>query len=268
MSINRTHGGHILRIAIGISLLAVLLLMGSASAAPAISASVTEGPPGTSVTVTGSGWTPTGSAQSVDLTLDMIAYPYDDYKLGAVGVKDDGTFQITIQIPDNAKPEKYELWGWNSVIQPNENAKIVFTVTPATPAPTIDLTPSSGKEGDDVKAVGKGWPTYVRINAFWDQPALIINGGIDLRTDNSGNFQIDFKVPQGAESGIHTVDFYIDNDDGCKERIYSHSFRKDRTEASRTPNKRCHLYYGKRCGMVFAVSHFWNEGSAYKFRMY
>jgi hypothetical protein len=110
---------------------------------PTFTTDVTQGEPGTFVSIQGTGWTPSTSAPSIDLTLNQVNPPYNRYDLGKTLADEDGTFNTKVRIPDNIEPGKYELWAINSVLEPNEAAKVNFTVLKkptATETPNVTVT--------------------------------------------------------------------------------------------------------------------------------
>ncbi len=134
MAKNKTDGGHIPRIVIGI--LALVLLLSSAGVGAGqetVSVSPTQGPPGSNVNVSGTGWNP-GS------TLDIFISPDFNNSLATVVTIADGSFNTTIVIPQNKAPGNYYIQARSTDHHQAEQA--YFNVTPPTqtPAPTVYIT--------------------------------------------------------------------------------------------------------------------------------
>lgn len=135
--INRTYGGRILGIAIGIS--ALVLLVSSAGASTgieAISVNPTQGPAGSVVTVSGTGWYDHAS-RGLDVLIwigftVVLAHPDAN-----------GNFSINVTIPPSSPPGQLKI---SAIIGNGGSADAYFTVTPSavspTPTPTPNQTPT------------------------------------------------------------------------------------------------------------------------------
>jgi hypothetical protein len=119
-----------------------------------------EGPPGTVVTATGSGWS-AGHRVSVQWE--------DGTELAVTTVDGNGGFTVSFTVPDDATEREYTI---NFVDAPPEGGlgyfiPDTFTVTaPSEPTPpeaqpTITLDPTEGPPGTVVTVTGSGWtPGY------------------------------------------------------------------------------------------------------------
>ena len=161
-----------------IQVLAVLLAPAALAAAPTIASfSPTNGPVGTSVTLTGTGFTGANRVEfnGVDATFTVVS-----------------DTQITTTVPTDATD------GPISVRVPSEGvgfSSTSFDVTPAS-APTVtSFTPTSGPVGTSVVITGTN---------FTGATAVQFNGTSATFTVNSAT-QITATVPSGASTGAITV---------------------------------------------------------------
>ena len=134
-----------------LALLAGLVLLlaapaGTASGRPRQAASLSltpsSGPPGTTVTVYGSGFPPSGGTPPHEIHWDSLAGPV----LGTFTTNPNGAFTATIVVPANASPGGHTVIacaGCNLITRPPITASATFQVTPpiAAPTPVIVLPP-------------------------------------------------------------------------------------------------------------------------------
>lgn len=126
--INRTYGRHILRIAIGIS--ALVLLVNSAGASTgieAISVNPTQGPAGSVVTVSGTGW--------YDHAGDVLIWI--GFAVTLAHPDANGNFSIIVTIPPSSPPGQLKI---SAIIGNGGSADAYFTVTPSAVSPTVSIT--------------------------------------------------------------------------------------------------------------------------------
>lgn len=118
-------GEHILRIAIGISIL-LLLAQGAMAAGETVSLSPTQGPPGTKVDFSGTGWQP---SEALDIYMSPNFNKEDI--LANVVTNTDGSFKTTVVVPQNKAPGKYYIQA-RTVATHRMAEQEYFTVIPPT----------------------------------------------------------------------------------------------------------------------------------------
>jgi hypothetical protein len=172
---------------------------------PTISLDLTEGPPGTQVTVQGSGWFP---GETVNIN---FADPANKVAQATVG--DDGSFEITFIVPDDAEMGDQKViagtleasWQTDAVFRVAESP--VPAPTPPDAEPIITLDPTEGLPGTKVTARGSGWPPGHDLIVQWD------SSGHDLKVatiDSSGGFTFSFTVPEDrVPRRLHHVLFFV-----------------------------------------------------------
>jgi len=155
---------------------------------------------GTTVTVTGRGFTPDGT---VDIRWYMgptDAHPFitviNDYPIGS-----DGTFTATFKVPTVPDPtapgDDYLIKAIDS--EGNEDTA-TFTVT--APAKIV-LNPTSGKVGTKVTVTGVWFTSNSKVTLTFDGITLETLPAI-VYTDSYGSFSADFEVPE-VDVGTYTV---------------------------------------------------------------
>lgn len=154
-------------------------------AAPAsISASLTTGPPGTTVTITGSGFSANETAISV---------AYDSLTVASgIQASPQGGWSATFTVPASAS-------GPHNIIASGSNTSpvsLTFVVTAA-----ITLSPTTGIPGTPVTVTGAGFgSSETGITITYDGAAAASG----IRADPQGRWSTNFPVPSSA-SGPHRV---------------------------------------------------------------
>lgn len=130
--------------AIGALLLALVApaAMGSSRALAqgnSVTISPTQGPPGTTVTATGSSYSPGDEIQAIwgDTTGPDVGSP--------VTVNSSGDFTATFAVPSGTTPGSYQVIFWDETEQDFVTANEEFTVTQASPPPAAPAAPSGLK---------------------------------------------------------------------------------------------------------------------------
>jgi hypothetical protein len=144
--------------------------------------SPTSGPPGSAVSVNGTGFAQSGS-------VDVY---YEQSYLTSVNTSASGSFNTSISVPDSSAGS-HEIFA-----QDNEgnSESTFFTITPK-----ITLSRSSGTPGTTVSVTGKGFAgNSYSISIMFDSTS--VNSGIS--SDSNGNFSGSFSVPS-ATAGNHSV---------------------------------------------------------------
>ncbi|WP_329424412.1 hypothetical protein [Streptomyces sp. NBC_01268] len=166
-------------------------------AIPAVTLDRSEGPPGATFNVSGSGF---GKCYAEDVELYVDQAKALDYRID-VGAET-GTFTQELKVPADAKPGTYQIRAV-CVGYPGTSASAPFKVTgTGTEAhPSLTLDPAQGEKGTPVRAVGTGF-TCPDVEIGWD------DGGAALGTASvaeGGGFSTGIKAPDDAKPGAHTV---------------------------------------------------------------
>jgi len=151
---------------------------------PKITLTPASGSPGTSVTVTGKGFT---GSSTVDITFDVISW--------ATGVKTDatGSFSASGLIVPDSTYNGHTVMATDGAGNYDEEA---FTVVPK-----ITLTPASGSPGTSVTVTGKGFTGSSTVDITFD----VISWATGVTTDATGSFSASgLIVPDSTYNG-HTV---------------------------------------------------------------
>jgi hypothetical protein len=167
---------------------------------PTITLDPTEGPPGTGVTATGSGW-PAGHEVSV--------YWEDGTVLATPTVDDSGNLVVSFVVPDAADGEyTIDFVG----APPDGDAytiPAIFTVTapsetpPPEAQPTITLDPTEGPPDTEVTATGSGWSAGHEVSVYWEDGTELAATTVD----DNGDLTVSFTVPDDAAEGEYTINF-------------------------------------------------------------
>ncbi|MGO4631790.1 hypothetical protein AB4225_12700 [Streptomyces sp. 2RAF24] len=162
---------------------------------PSVTLDRSEGAPGTSFNVNGSGF---GKCSAEDVELYVGQEKALDYR---IDVGEPGTFSQELKVPADAKPGTYQIRAV-CVGYPDTSASAPFTVT-GKPAshPALTLDPAQGEKGTPVRAAGTGF-TCPAVEIGWD------DGGPALGTASvaeGGGFSTGIKIPADAKPGAHTV---------------------------------------------------------------
>lgn len=169
--------------------LAATGLTNQAYAVATLTVSPTSGPPGTSVTVTGSGFPP---GTFVDLLFDSSAQTN-------ATASSSGAFTKSMTIPSSATVGPHKI---KASFGTSEIPETPFTVTSSTP--TITLSPISGPPGSSVTVSGSNFPVSTSITVKFDSNTIATIPST-LTSSTSGTFSASFTVPSGSSPGSHTV---------------------------------------------------------------
>ncbi|MBM3157276.1 MAG: hypothetical protein FJ004_08330 [Chloroflexi bacterium] len=160
---------------------------------PKVSISPTSGPVGTSVTVTGTGFS--GDGVTVSATLGGAAL------FAGVLVAGTGSFTATGTVPSTLGAGGQALYAIDGAGKDVTKAD-AFSVTP-----TLVITPSSGLAGSKVTITGKGWPAgtvgvkFAGQNWIVDPPGLTV---VDGQITGGANKQIPVNYAAGTYSVVAT----------------------------------------------------------------
>jgi hypothetical protein len=153
-----------------------------------------SGPVGTSVTVSGTGFS--GAGVTADVTIGGVAL------VSGLPVDSNGSFTGTGTVPSltaGAQPVQASDGAGNVAAAPFDT----FTVTP-----TLALTPNSGLPGDEVTLTGSGWKCSLGSCAA---PAAKIHitfaggSGVDVDADANGLINTAYVIPAAATAGVKSV---------------------------------------------------------------
>jgi hypothetical protein len=157
--------------------------------------SPTSGPPGSEVTVTGSGF----PAGQLDLYLDLPSHP-----MGLFGSPDSNgafVFVVTIYAPPGDHTICADSFGTPSSPTPQVTACDPFTVTAYQPVLTV--TPASGPPHTGIVVTGSGFPPGELVALYIDSPNPFI-GTPGPVADGQGNFSAaGGRMP--GDAGPHSV---------------------------------------------------------------
>jgi hypothetical protein len=155
-------------------------------AAPnALALNPTQGPTGTVVTASGTGFNPNAN---ITMTFDNTALVTNP----AVPVTDaTGAFTATFSVPAGAATGAHTVTATDGQLV----QQAAFTVTNA---------PNSGATGTTVTITGSGYPAGGAVTVAFDGTAVQTNPS-PLVADANGGFAATFTVPAGATAGGHTV---------------------------------------------------------------
>ena len=143
---------------------------------PHVGLSVLEGPPGTSVTIRGTGF---------GVNEANIVLTYGDDELSTNLTADgQGSFTERITIPSSPSGT-HRIRASSSFAGPSAHLERPFKVTPA-----LSLSDASGNIGDTVEIIGRGFEGDKNVSISYDGDRLE-----SVTTDASGSFLTDFDVP-------------------------------------------------------------------------
>lgn len=170
---------------------------------PSIAVSPTQGPVGTLVTVTGTGF-------SVDTQIGSITIT------GGTGITTEdctgqttsttGTFTCTFTVPsdDAAGAQSVTVSGGDILTESADTASATFTVT--TPTITLSPAPPLGPVGTSVTVMGTGFSVSTDIGSITITDGIITTQTcVDLLTSTTGSFTCTFAVPSDDTPGAQTV---------------------------------------------------------------
>jgi len=154
-------------------------------AAGSITTSISTGPVGSSVTVSGSGFTPGVNCYAFFDTFAFGPYP-------AAG----GSLLATIQVPKVARTgSSYQIYVGTDEVPPSVSNSVYFTITSQ-----ISIGAAVASVGDSVTVYGNGFYANSAISIYFDDAAQST-----VNTDSTGSFDgASFLVP-AAYRGTHQV---------------------------------------------------------------
>lgn len=180
-----------------VSLFIVLILFASiaaigveqASAVGSITLSPTSGPPGSSVTVTGTGFAP-------NTTTSIL---FDGLFVAEQATNASGAFTKSITIPTTATTGSHPIVANDGVSTSNT---VQFTVT--APQPLITLSPTSGITGTTVTISGSNFGASKTITITFDSASITTNPTV-VTSSGTGAFSATIAIPNTAATGSHTI---------------------------------------------------------------
>jgi hypothetical protein len=159
---------------------------------PAITLSPTTGTAETSVTITGSGFTPSS----------VLAFRFDTTTVsptaGVTASSTTGAFSSTITVPTGTTAGAHTI----TVTAGTNTATATFTVTASASLDT--LSPATGEAGTDVVITGSNFPVSTALVFKYDTTTLTRKSG-DSATRTSGIFITTVTIPTNATAGAHTI---------------------------------------------------------------
>ncbi len=158
-----------------------------ASAAASITLSLTSGAPGSTVTVTGSGF----AKNTVTSILFDFAFVEE------TTTNNSGAFTKSITIPTTANGGSHKITANDGV----SSVDATFTVSSQT---LIALTPTSGAIGTTVTVSGSNFGASKTITIRFDNDN-VLTSPFSVVSTNTGAFSATFKIPSAALVGSHTV---------------------------------------------------------------
>lgn len=182
-------------------LMPTLLLLVTASAyGESISLNPKQGPPGTDVTVTGSGFGP-----NYDVPIELGESPSP---LATAHVNDNRAFTTHLTIPASTSAGKLRI---SANIRNGGSADAYFTVTAGSASQqaqaSVALTPTNGPPGTVITADGSGFTPYQPVTATLLGGRGITGGGETARADQFGSITMNFSIKQDTPPGVITVTF-------------------------------------------------------------
>jgi len=180
-----------------------------------IEVDVEEGPVGTELEITGSGF-PDDEAITIEYDSDEV-----DIEDGDDETDGDGEFASIIFIPESIAGEHTIRVDVNGV-----EAEIEFTVEPE-----IIVSPTSGEAGTEVTVSGTGYGKRQEVVIYFDD-----DGVATETTDSSGSFAAAFDLPDLA-AGIYEIDVEDDDDnsDSAKFTIIAATTETEEPEPAPQP---------------------------------
>jgi IPT/TIG domain len=144
-----------------------------------------SGPVGTSVAVSGSGFS--GAGVTADVTIGGKAL------VSGVPVDNTGSFTGTGTVP--------QMGSGAATVSASDGAGNVADVTDTfTVTPKMTLTPASGLPGDEVMLTGNGWPVSSSVTVTFAGGSAVA-----VPTDSNGLINAAYTIPTAATAGVKTV---------------------------------------------------------------
>lgn len=151
---------------------------------PAITLSAPQGPAGTTVTVSGSGF-----SVSAGVTLSFDGSRITSCTSGSLTTSSAGTFSCSVTVPSSC--------GGSTVTATDEtgrSASATFTVT----VPVLSVSPGSGIAGSSATVSGSGFPVSSGVTLSFDGVPIAVCTEGGLATSASGAFGCSVSVPSGT----------------------------------------------------------------------
>lgn len=182
-------------------LLPTLLLLVTASAyGQSISLNPKQGPPGTEVAVTGSGFAPN---HYVPIELGESPSP-----LATAHVNDNRAFTAHLTIPTSTPAGKLRV---SANIRNSASANANFTVTAGAVSQqtqaSVTLTPANGPPGTVITADGSGFTPNHQVTVTQSVRRGISGGGGTVLADQFGSITMNFHIAHDTPPGVITVTF-------------------------------------------------------------
>jgi hypothetical protein len=167
---------------------------------PSLAISPDNGPAGSRVEASGTGFACGDDTDTVELTFDSVE---------VLGKGSSGEFREQVTIPSSASNGDHTVVASchnHPDITDRRTFTVTTTVTNPVPEPkpaALTLDPPSGRPGDPVKVDGERFVCAdhsTGVEVFWDQKRLS-SGSLDA----SGDFTVSFYAPADAAMGVHQV---------------------------------------------------------------
>src|SRR5439155_1353814 len=178
---------------------------------PSVTASPASGLPGATITLTGQGWDPgiEGAIYQTEAEAGTGS-PIGSFTPGQDGSFTPGhdhSFTTTFKVPQ-VPTGPYTMVACQQCGNPDSSVRAPFTfqVAAIVGSGTLDLTPSSGRQGDRIQVGGRGWSLAGGVVRIYVNPTTPISGDPDAEVLPSaeGTFETLFLVPRLAR-GSYTV---------------------------------------------------------------
>jgi hypothetical protein len=161
-----------------------------ADAAGSISLSPNSGPPGSTITVNGSGF---------PANTQNIAILFDSQFLAEVNANSNGAFTVAVTIPTSATVGSHQI---SANYGTGDIPKATFTVT--SPQASISLSPTSGTAGTTVTVSGTNFGTSKTITIKLDNNNITTTP-TTVTSTTTGTFSATITIPTTTTVGAHTI---------------------------------------------------------------
>jgi len=181
-------------------LLPLLLFVTASAYGESISLNPKQGPPGTEVAVTGSGFAPN---HYVPIELGEFPSP-----LATAHVNDNRAFTAYLTIPASAPAGKLRV---SANIRNGGSVDADFTVTAGSASQqtqaSVTLTPANGPPGMVITADGSGFTPNQPVTVTQSVRRGISGGGGTVISDQFGSITMNFRIADETPPGVITVTF-------------------------------------------------------------
>lgn len=160
---------------------------------PTVNASQRKGNAGSSVTLSGSGFSP-HEPLSVHLTY------FTNEALTTTSANGYGEFHVEITLPADLGPQLLDIY----VVGRSDLAHTDFTITPAG-NPSASVSPTSGLPGDELYITGSHYEPFEQVTIRWGNTYGPIIGYANV--NYLGTFYEEITVPEDASPGITEIAF-------------------------------------------------------------